>query len=149
MKTKLFFLCPIPEEQKPIFQYLRFQPFAFWIVSNFPEWKIPKAKYFFFLVFFYLFFPSRWLLVFFFPLFFFFFSSFELKERLKQARLFYEESSWFSGQIWEKPLFFIKKDRLLSTQNVEIILPKIVFFVFFNSFVFLSIEKLSSFLLFF
>jgi hypothetical protein len=68
---------------------------------------------------------------------------------LKQARLFYEESSWFSGQIWEKPLFFIKKDRLLSTQNVEIILPKIVFFVFFNSFVFLSIEKLSSFLLFF
>ena len=134
MKTKLFFLCPIPEEQKPIFQYLRFQPFAFWIVSNFPEWKIPKAKYFFFLVFCYLFFPSRWLLVIFFILFFVFFSCFELKERLKQARLFYEESSWFSGQIWEKPIFFIKKDRLLSTQNVEIVFPKLLFFFFFSFF---------------
>ena len=81
---KIFLLCPIPEEQKPISDYIQyrnslgdsfFNPFLFF------RWK-------------------------------------EIQKRLKEPTVFYEEGSWYDGQIWEKPFSVIKNDRLLSIQKV-------------------------------
>jgi hypothetical protein len=52
----------------------------------------------------------------------------QVEIRLSKSRLFYEEASWYDGQIWEK-LFYFKNDKLLSTQNQFFN----VFFVLFDS----------------
>lgn len=49
----------------------------------------------------------------------------EVKKRLNQARLFYEEASWYDGQIWEKPFIILKNDRLLVSQKLEPVLRRL------------------------
>jgi hypothetical protein len=49
----------------------------------------------------------------------------QVEIRLSKSRLFYEEASWYDGQIWEKPFFF-KNDKLLSTQKIQPILQRIL-----------------------
>jgi len=121
---KIFLLCPVPENQKPINEYIDLK-------ENFLlNWTTFNQKNYFVKFFsFYLFWFS---LVFLLTLdlsfkhilsnllwslgislslqnlmvFFFFLRWKEMKKRFNQARLFYEESSWFDGQIWEKPFFF-------------------------------------------
>ena len=82
---KIFLLCPIPEEQKPISDYIQYNSFKKEL------WKNP----------------------------FLFFRSYEIQKRLKEPTVFYEEGSWFDGQIWEKPFSVIKNDRLLATQKIK------------------------------
>jgi hypothetical protein len=48
-----------------------------------------------------------------------FFRSYEIQKRLKEPNVFYEEGSWFDGQIWEKPFYVIKNDRLLASQKMK------------------------------
>jgi hypothetical protein len=43
----------------------------------------------------------------------------QIERRLKKSRLFYEEASWYDGQIWEKPFSILKNDKLLSTQKIR------------------------------
>jgi hypothetical protein len=50
----------------------------------------------------------------------------EIKKRLNQARLFYEEASWYDGQIWEKPFIILKNDRLLVSQKLEPVLRRLI-----------------------
>jgi len=85
-----------------------------------------KSKIFFFIVFF-AFFSFSLAITFFRSSFFFFFSSFELKERLNRLGFFMKKVHGLVVKFG-KTTFFIKKDRLLSTQNVEIVLPKVFFF---------------------
>jgi hypothetical protein len=145
---KILLLCPVPEDQKPINQYISFNEnrIVTWI-------KIKKIffprKYFSFLfaifVFLYVLFLSLILvpkeILFFFNLllknsFFFlnflfflflatFFNWLQLSKRLNSARFFYEEASWYDGQFWEKPFFIIKNDRLLNTQQIQPIQKKL------------------------
>lgn len=82
---KIFLLCPIPEEQKPIADYIQYLSFQKTL------WKNP----------------------------FLFFRSYEIQKRLKEPNVFYEEGSWFDGQIWEKPFYVIKNDRLLASQKMK------------------------------
>ena len=49
----------------------------------------------------------------------------EVKKRLNQARLFYEEASWYDGQIWEKPFIILKNDRLLVSQKLNPVLRRL------------------------
>jgi len=49
----------------------------------------------------------------------------EVKKRLNESRLFYEEASWYDGQIWEKPSIILKNDRLLVTQKIEPVLQRL------------------------
>jgi hypothetical protein len=71
---------------------------------------------------------SLFVFLFFIPSFFsfslLFFSWFQLQKRLNQARIFYEEASWFDGQYWQKPFFLLKNDRFLATQQLQPFLKK-------------------------
>ena len=83
---KIFLLCPIPEDQKPIADYIQYAH------SQDKAWKT----------------------------IFSFFQFLEIQKRLKEPTVFYEEGSWFDGQIWEKPFSVIKNDRLLASQKMRL-----------------------------
>jgi hypothetical protein len=152
---QIFLFCPIPEDQKPSSEYLEAK--KNW-VGNFVFDRISKSfqKVLFLFVFIsfllafclinnkYLFFDF-----FFFPFIFFvfFLGSFlflwkQVQGRFLQSRLVYEEGSWYDTQMWEKPVFLLKKDRLLATQKLQPLIQKLfsnfLFLVFINI-VFLSI----------
>jgi hypothetical protein len=161
---KIFLLCPVPENQKPINEYIDLK-------ENFLlNWTTFNQKNYFVKFFsFYLFWFS---LVFLLTLdlsfkhilsnllwslgislslqnlmvFFFFLRWKEMKKRFNQARLFYEESSWFDGQIWEKPFFLIKNDQLIATQKIEPILKRLQKTLFYSSFLNILFFLLFSFL---
>ncbi|BAQ61599.1 uncharacterized membrane protein Ycf36 [Geminocystis sp. NIES-3708] len=46
-------------------------------------------------------------------------------DRLKKTKIVYEESSWYDGQIWEKPLEFYRRDQLIFQYQVQPILIKL------------------------
>jgi hypothetical protein len=151
INIKIFLLCPVPEEQKPINEYIQlkendltnwvtFAPtpyfqklvslagtnfFGFYVCQIFPVLVLfPKRQEFFvgaetllhpagnallllslFLVFNWV----RWK---------------QVEGRVKKSRLFYEEASWYDGQIWEKPFPILKNDALLRTQKIQPLLQR-------------------------
>ena len=154
---KIFLLCPVPEDQKPINAYigLKENQLTNWTTlskTNY-EKKIFSLLFFFFLsisffrISFFL--DMRYifdwiiinLLISFFLLFFLllliFFRWKQIEKDFNQPRLFYEEASWYDGQIWEKPFSILKNDRLINTQKIRPILERIfrsllnTFFSFF------------------
>lgn len=144
LNIKFFLLCPIPDEQKPMNEYIKlkenfltswillkqrkynqrvflFYTFLFFISTFFLfvlNLNISSAKFFlldsflanFFLLFLYLVNFIRWK---------------EMKNRFTNSRIFYEEGSWYDGQMWEKPFFLIKNDTLLMTQKIQPIIQRI------------------------
>jgi hypothetical protein len=155
-RIKIFLLCPVPEEQKPINEYigLKNNDFVNWI-TNINKIKELNKNLFIISI-------CVFLILFLFPNppqifsnFFIFFNIFlillitlffiwnQLQKRFNKARLFYEEASWYDGQLWEKPLLIIKNDRFLSTQQMNPFLEKI-----FKNILFLIIINIG-FLLFF
>ena len=46
-------------------------------------------------------------------------------QRLFSATVFYEESGWYDGQVWIKPLVILKQDRLVGQYLVLPLLSKI------------------------
>ena len=62
----------------------------------------------------------------------------ENSKKFENAQLFYEEGSWYMGQIWQKPLPIIKNDKLIVTQKVIPLLNRIfqtsIFFINFFTF---------------
>jgi hypothetical protein len=64
-----------------------------------------------------------------------------INQKFQNSRLIYEEASWYDGQIWEKPFFLIKNDKLISTQKIEPILEDIIKSFFLSlSFLFLVFQ---------
>jgi hypothetical protein len=133
---KIFLLCPIPEEQKPINEYIVSRDF----LKNFLGKGIKKIietnsqnLFLFSILFFFFFTISNFFsfsfflfsIVFFFSFLLLFFSWSQLQKRLNQARIFYEEASWFDGQFWQKPFFLLKNDRFVSTQQFQPFLQKL------------------------
>ncbi len=141
---QIFLLCPIPNSQKPITEYIELQ-------ENFlGNWTILSNKKYnlrVFLLFFFffliknsqsLFSFSNILVTLFFHLVFLFplFRWLTINRLFQNSRLFYEEASWYDGQIWEKPLILIKNEKLLSRQKIEPIIQRILhtyYFFFFIS----------------
>jgi len=145
---KIFLLCPIPEDQKPINEYIDFKE------NNFTNWtKLSEKQYlqtiFLTYLFFFGFFSivslneliiffkkdffdwllSKFLLSFlsiFFYLNFILFRWITINKKFQAPRLIYEEASWYDGQIWEKPFFLIKNDKLLSSQKIEPIIQRLI-----------------------
>jgi hypothetical protein len=154
LNIKIFLLCPIPEDQKPINQYIRFKENSFFNLPTFPKSILKsKLKEFFLKIFFFLgiitlFFFSQDFLNTFETLFltslsFFFFSFFLIFFRWKEiatlfstSRIFYEEASWYDGEIWEKPMALIKNDKLLERQKIKPIFKKINYSIFFLIFLY-------------
>lgn len=157
---KIFLLCPIPENQKPINEYIQSKKSSFLsalrnfvsknyviqsiislictfivklvvkqhLVFGLSLWQylrplvlVPLISCIIFLLSFLLFLHWK-----------------EIQNRFFEARIFYEEGSWYDGQIWEKPFLLIKNDRLLATQKIHPILQKISKTFLFTSLSFLT-----------
>lgn len=163
LNIKVFLLCPIPDDQKPINEYLNLTE------NNFTNLLLlSKKNYLFqlflnFIGFFLLSTPLSFLFKLENDLFLFnsFFSInfliliflvnfsrwFQLFERFRSSRLFYEEGSWYDGQYWEKPLEIIKNDKLICNQKIKPILKRIIktliflifsaIFIYFNFIIFI------------
>lgn len=142
---KIFLLCPVPEDQKPINEYINIKENDFfnWVTLA-PKKYYEKIRDFFLIVFisnilflklffnnftdgFYLFFFNCLISLFLFSCFLFLIRIrwIEIKNKFNSTRLFYEEASWYDGQIWEKPLELIKNDKLISSQKIEPIIQRI------------------------
>lgn len=142
--SNFFVLSSIPEIQKPIQEYLNNRKNIFLIIPFFSD-----NEYFFIfnLFFIFLFFLIGFLnltvyLSWYLELFLIFFFYFRWKEKnfdAIRAAAFYEETSWFDTQIWEKPFFLLKYDRLLSFQKFGSVLRRLflTFFYFFLQFLIL------------
>lgn len=138
---KIFLLCPVPEDQKPINQYINlkenfflkwtqipikkyiFQIFSLYFISfptfligflNLTPFSLKEIETLFLIssTFFFLILYFRW---------------WEINQQLIQSQVFYEEASWFDGKNWQKPFFLIKNDKLLSSQKVSPILNRLFF----------------------
>jgi hypothetical protein len=117
---KIFLLCPIPEEQKPIHEFLNLRKYFLKKKNSFSKqtsitllkqkkresFKTTEEENptFFFKKIQTLLFLFRWK---------------EVEKRLNLSNVFYEEASWYDGQIWEKPFSILKNDRFLNTQFVQ------------------------------
>jgi hypothetical protein len=180
-----FLLCPIPEDQKPIIQYIELKTGAFssWVFLKKKDYEL-SLGFFFVLGFmilslpdifqqFFLFFEnfSSNLIVFnsfnevfyilsnFFNFFYlkvlivncFFLFLFiillvrysDIENRFSKSFVVYEESSWYDGQIWQKPISILKIDNLIQSQKIKPVLDRIrktlfiflilnFFFILFN-----------------
>ena len=139
---KLFLLCPIPDDQKPINQYFSLKENILFNLLG-----INKTNYFSkillnYILFFILITPFTFLFklnkeIFLFNSLFsinliliFFIINFvlwlQLLNQFRNARLFYEEGSWYDGQFWEKPIELIKNDKLIIQQKIKPIIKRII-----------------------
>jgi hypothetical protein len=161
LNIKIFLLCPVPEEQKPIHEYIQLKEndFTNWVTFSKEKYfkKVLSFTYNLFCLFF-LFQFSKYqemeylfetvletLSLTFLGLCFLLFVNFgrwkQVEIRLSKSRLFYEEASWYDGQIWEKPFAILKNDKLLGIQKVQPLLQRILrtILTLFAGILFLSI----------
>lgn len=143
---KIFLLCPVPDDQKPINEYIGLKE------NSLTNWttlakKNYDAKLFQIVGYNFLFLSlitgtsvindftlvSDWILnnlfisttLLLLLLVIIVFRWKQNQKQFNQTRLFYEEGSWYDGQIWEKPLSLVKNDKLISTQKIEPILQRL------------------------
>lgn len=141
-KLKLILLCPVPEDQKPISEYigLKENPLTNWTTLSTKNYNAKLFSLFtsVFILLSILTFQDReflgdWILsnlgislnIILTLYFVIIWRWNEVKKRLNQARLFYEEASWYDGQIWEKPFIILKNDRLLVSQKLEPVIRRL------------------------
>jgi hypothetical protein len=142
-KLKVFLLCPVPEDQKPIIEYigLKENPLTSWTTLPGVNYKQKINKKFIQITLLFMFLSIQnnkntfdWLItnlivtttlsICLFLIIIWRWN--EIKKRLNQSRLFYEEASWYDGQIWEKPSIILKNDRLLASQKIQPILNRLL-----------------------
>jgi|TARA_B110000977_G_scaffold157254_1_gene200226 hypothetical protein len=154
---KIFLLCPVPEDQKPINEYINIKENALmnWTMSSLKKYifRIISGYFIMFPTFLICFLNlTPFSLIEIIKVFLisstFFFTSiyfrwFEVNKRLTQSRVFYEEASWFDGKIWEKPFFLIKNDKLLSSQKIQPILKRLFGTILINLSIFSVITILA------
>ena len=133
---KIFLLCPIPEDQKPINEYINLKEnnFTNWlVVSNKELFKKLFFNFFYFFLSFSLitlnfsfitissiFFSIKWSLFLLIIVLFLTDNQWkEISKKFNTTRLFYEEASWFDGQIWNKPFSIIRNDRLILINKIK------------------------------
>lgn len=148
LDIKIFLLCPIPEDQKPINEYIDFKENILTNWTKFSQKKYIKTIFLTYLLFFSIFslfsfnelvilFKKDlfdWLLIkfllsflsLFFYLNFVLFRWITINNKFQTPRIIYEEASWYDGQIWEKPFFLIKNDKLLSSQKIDPIIQRLI-----------------------
>ena len=168
MKEKVYkkLYCPVPEEQRPLNEYINLKNSLFF---KWPSFSLKKyiLKLIFFNSFIILFsipisnsfyyfleFPIKFiflnyfiiLIINFFLITRIFLGWLHIEERLNNAFVKYEESGWYDCQIWIKPIKILKQDRLIYYYKVLPILNRlkktilyynIVFFLIFVFYIFL------------
>jgi hypothetical protein len=162
---KIFLLCPIPEDQKPINEYigLKENRFTNWITLPTKEYYSTIVRLFATLFLICLTFnvegndsiqeiiltcvkTTIWSLTsLVLTLLYIVFNWKQIDLRFNTSRLIYEEGSWYTSEIWEKPISLIKNDKLISTQILQLVLIRnikvmsILFFLIFILFFFAEI----------
>ncbi|MCU0571309.1 MAG: CGLD27 family protein [Oculatellaceae cyanobacterium Prado106] len=48
-----------------------------------------------------------------------------IRGRLQDGEIFYEESGWYDGQVWEKPEEVLQRDRLIVTYQIQPLLRRL------------------------
>ena len=48
-----------------------------------------------------------------------------IRDRLYSDKVFYEESGWYDGQIWQKPPVVLTRDRLIVSYQIEPVLQRL------------------------
>lgn len=161
LNIKIFLLCPVPEDQKPINEYIQLKENDFTNWVTFGKEQFLKKLFSFTFNFFFLFSLFQFskyqeveylgetiletLIFAILGVCFLLVVNFarwkQVEIRLSKSRLFYEEASWYDGQIWEKPFAILKNDKLLSSQKIQPILQRILrtILTLFASTLFLSI----------
>jgi len=141
-KLKLILLCPVPEDQKPIVEYigLKENPLTNWTTLSPSNYSMKSLSFFYFnflglsiITFQEKNFLGDWLISNIFISLNLLIALYSLviwrwnqvKIRLNKSRLFYEEASWYDGQVWEKPFVILKNDRLLVTQKIDPVLCRL------------------------
>lgn len=154
---KTFLLCPIPEDQKPIKQLIILKENSLTNIVALSNKDFLKKIFFNFFYYFliisllrlnelnYSLFNFNWLLVnieisliFLFITIYFITNQWNsLLKAFNSTRIFYEEASWFDGQIWDKPFSIIRNDRLIIRSQLnpllkrtKTILISLIFFIF-------------------
>ena len=157
INIKTFLLCPVPDDQKPINEYLNLKENKFlnWgnlntnknkkflgtiFLTFFSFFSITQFQTFSFAIFFEIFFNTLIIIQFF--LFVILIRWITINQKFQNSRLIYEEASWYDGQIWEKPFFLIKNDKLISTQKIEPILEEIIKSFFISLFLLFLVFQL-------
>lgn len=137
--------CPVPKEQRPLNEFLNlktssifnwptFNTFEYILkIFNFGGYilffSIPISNY----CYYYYEFPNKFFLlnlviVFtskIFLLLRIYLGWYYIKERLTKSFVEYEESGWYDGQIWFKPIKVLKLDRLIFYYKVAPILKRL------------------------
>jgi len=146
---KIFLLCPIPEEQKPINEYIALKEnnLTNWITLPKKQYLISVVRGFFTLFLICLTFTFETvesinqllttiqkttfftLLSLFFVVIYVISNWKQVDSRFNTSRLIYEEGSWYTSEIWEKPISLIKNDKLISTQIIQPILSRNISFL--------------------
>ena len=137
--------CPVPQEQRPLNEYLNIKNSFFF---NWPTLKLHKYIYqlikfgliiLFFSIFitnfFYYFFefPNKFVLLNFisiitceiFLILRIYLGWSYIGQKLNNPIIEYEESSWYDGQIWVKPIKILKQDRLIYYHKVFPVLKRL------------------------
>lgn len=163
---KIFLLCPIPEDQKPIKQLINLKENSFTNILTLSNKEFIKKIFFNFFYYFliisllrlnelnYSLLNLNWFLInieislisIFFTLFFIITQWQSLLKTFNSSRIFYEEASWFDGQIWDKPFSIIRNDRLLIKTQLKPILKRTANILLFLIFLIFSIFFLLEFL---
>ena len=156
LNIKTFLLCPVPDDQKPINEYLNLKENKFlnWgklnsnknkkflttlVLTFFSFFSIIEFQGFSLSTFFEILFNTFVIIQFF--LLVILIRWITINQKFQNSRLIYEEASWYDGQIWEKPFILIKNDKLISTQKIEPILEDIIKSFFISlSFLFLVLQ---------
>jgi hypothetical protein len=166
-KIKIFLFCPVPENQKPMNEFLSLEQNEYlnWIQFSTKEFQQKLSSFSILIAF--LCFVCQLLfslddfqqilkngrgteiisnllsfllqislnssLSIFFFLIFIFFRWKLVYDHFQQSRVFYEEGSWYDGQVWEKSLLLIRNDRLLTSQRFQPIFLRFtpIIFLFF------------------
>ena len=143
--TKIFLIpfCSINENQKPISEYLSLKEnFLFQLSKNYLKNYFFSFFFIFFIIFFSKFFQNHFVDFFLISLILSFisillYSWIQTFKKFSLSFIFYEESSWFDSEIWQKSFYCIKKDKLIQSQKIFPIIKKLIsnfylyFFLFF------------------
>ena len=137
--------CPVPEEQRPLNEYLSIKNslFFYWPTLKLHNYIYELIKFALFILFFSVFitnffyfffeFPKKFILLNFFIiitseiflLLRIYLSWSYIGQKLNNPILEYEESSWYDGQIWVKPIKILKQDRFIYYYKVFPVLKRL------------------------
>jgi hypothetical protein len=138
-------ICPVPEEQRPLNEYLSLKEAFLYRWATLSGWQLYRILIGIWLAWWLVagpvaassFSPARHLIEFVcmgsigatiglsLPLIRIWLGWIYVKNRLQSDKVFYEETGWYDGQEWQKPEADLAKDRLLVTYEVQPILTKI------------------------